>query len=360
MREIVEAVREWMDEGEQVALASVVQTWGSSPRRVGAKMAMTPGGRIAGSVSGGCVEAAVFEAGVETIQKGRPQLLKYGVSDESAWEVGLACGGKIEIFVQPMEREWFERILQETQADRRFATAIVIGGPEELLGKKVFLGEEERVNGAKDGLEVMLSEKARPALEAGEPGVFLLEWEEQPLEVFVDVVTELPRLIIVGGAHISVALAELAKTSGFSVTVIDPRKAFASRERFPHVDQLIAGWPEEALKEMKLNRETALAMLTHDPKIDDPALMIALNSPAFYVGALGSQKTQAARRQRLMENGLSEEQLNRLYGPIGMDLGAETPEEIALAIMAQIVAARRGKVKPTAEGREGMSHAQAL
>jgi xanthine dehydrogenase accessory factor len=345
MRDILDSVAEWIAEGEQVALATVVQTWGSSPRRTGAKMALTPTGRIAGSVSGGCVEAAVFEEGVKTLRSGTAQLLKYGVSDEAAWQVGLACGGQIEVFVQPLSKELFERQQREIEANRRFALVTIINGPPGQLGEEYLFTKKELEGGQAEGLTGSLQEKAGAALQTAQSKQVVFEWQQATLQVFIEAVTELPTLVIVGGVHIAVALAALAKICGFAVAVIDPRRAFASQERFPGVSQLLRLWPEEALSHLDITGETAFAMLTHDPKIDDPALKLALDSPAFYVGALGSQKTQADRRRRLLEEGLSEEQLARLNGPIGLDLGAETPEEIALAIMAEIVAARRNKGK---------------
>ncbi len=340
MREILEPVSQWFEAGEEVALATVIQTWGSSPRRVGAKMALTPGGRIAGSVSGGCVEGAVFEEGVEALKSGRPKLLKYGVADETAWTVGLACGGKIEVFIQRLPRERFELMRGELEANRRFAAATVIAGPAELLGQEALVAGEAG-EGPAGGLHGALLERARRGLALGRSEVSVLEWEAAPLQVFTEVFTGTPTLVIVGGVHISVVLARLAKTSGFQVAVVDPRRAFANRERFPTADQVLPAWPQEAFSQLPLTQDTAAAMLTHDPKIDDPALILALQSPAFYVGALGSQKTQRERRRRLLEAGLSEAQLSRLHGPIGLALGAETPEEIALAILAQIVQVRR-------------------
>lgn len=341
MREILEPVARWFEAGEQVALATVIQTWGSSPRRVGAKMAFTPGGSIAGSVSGGCVEGAVFEEGLETLKSGIPKLLKYGVADETAWTVGLACGGKIEVFVRPLSRERFEQMRAELETNRRFATATVIAGPQARLGEEVQMNGWGDGSLALEGMQGALLEKARRGLESGRSEVSELVWEGESLQVFTEVFAGTPTLVIVGGVHISVALAKLAQTSGFQVAVVDPRRAFANRERFPTADKIFTVWPQEAFEQFPLTEDTAVTMLTHDPKIDDPALLLALQSPAFYVGALGSQKTQADRRRRLLEAGLSEAQLSRLHGPIGLDLGAETPEEIALAILAQIVQARR-------------------
>ncbi len=186
-------------------------------------------------------------------------------------------------------------------------------------------------------------QKARQAQAERRSGCFALQFERgSPLEVFVEVLEPSPTLVIVGGVHIAVALTRIAKTLGYHTIVVDPRKSFGSPERFPHVDRLIQSWPQEAFAQINLNNKTAVAMLTHDPKIDDPALQIVLDSDAFYVGALGSQKTQSKRRQRLLDAGLTAGQLDRLHGPIGLDIGADSPEEIALAVMAEIVAAKNG------------------
>jgi xanthine dehydrogenase accessory factor len=344
MRDILPDLDKWgAQQNQSIALATVIQTWGSSPRRAGAKMALTPDGKITGSVSGGCVEGAVFESGVETMQTGRPQLLKFGVADETAWEVGLACGGQIEVFVQPLDAAIFAAQSTEILANRPYGLASVVDGPTGLLGGEVLVTQDRVTTSLEESLAEILAQKARPAMKAGRSQRFSFDWKDETLQVFVEVVNPPPTLVIVGGVHIAIALTAIAKTLGYTTLLVDPRRAFGNAERFPQVDRLIPAWPEEAFEEIHLNSETAVAMLTHDPKIDDPALKIALNSPAFYVGALGSRKTQDKRRQRLLAEGLTPEQLDRLYGPIGLDIGGETPEEIAVAIMAQIVAARRSR-----------------
>jgi xanthine dehydrogenase accessory factor len=340
MRDILADVKKWIAHDEPIALATVIHTWGSSPRRTGAKMAFTPDGKISGSVSGGCVEGAVVEAGVATLKNGRPQLLKFGVADENAWEVGLACGGQIEVFVKPLDRTFFDRLQAELGEKQTFAVASVVSGPPDLLGKETLIDGNQSSNSIALGLDEIVMAKARRALADGNSSRFDLEWKQASLQIFVEVVKPPPTLVIVGGVHIAIALAGIAKTLGFETLVVDPRRAFGTAERFPDVDQLVQAWPEDAFSQIVFTDQTAVAMLTHDPKIDDPALKIALNSPAFYVGALGSQKTQEKRRKRLLASGLSERQLARLHGPIGLAIGGETPEEIALAIMAEIVATR--------------------
>jgi xanthine dehydrogenase accessory factor len=340
MKEILPDILNWLVDDEPIALAIVVETWGSSPRKAGAKMALTPGGKISGSVSGGCVEAAVFEAGVETLKTGHPKLLHYGVADEEAWQVGLACGGMIDIFVKPLNRAFFERQRMEIESNRRFAVVTVLQGPDQLLGREILVTENGEVTDALgEGLDGILIEKACQAISERRSQRFSLSPATVTLQFFVDVTNPPPTLIIVGGVHTAIALTSIAKTLGFQTVVVDPRKAFGSQERFPHVDRLIQSWPDEAFSSIDINTETAIAMFTHDPKIDDPAIKIALNSPAFYIGALGSPKTQEKRRHRLMGEGFTADQIDRIHGPIGIEIGGETPEEIALAVMAEIVAA---------------------
>ena len=339
MRDILPDLEKWnAGENKSVALATVIQTWGSSPRRAGAKMAMTPDGKITGSVSGGCVEGAVFDTGVEVLKTNRPRLLHFGVADETAWEVGLACGGSIDIFVEPLNPDLF-RSLRNVLVDERPAVLVtLVRGPDEILGREILVREDGSHTGTiNERLDPIALEKAREILLSGESRRVQLDEE---VEVFVEVILPPPTLIAVGGVHITIALMALAKTLGYRTVVIDPRSAFGNEARFPNVDRLIQLWPQEAFQQIPITRSTAVAMLTHDPKLDDPALKIALPSPAFYVGALGSKTTQAKRRQRLLEDGLTEAQLIRLHGPIGLEIGAATPEEIAMAIMAEIVAAR--------------------
>jgi xanthine dehydrogenase accessory factor len=338
IRDILPDIDTWRAENKSIALATIVQTWGSSPRRAGAKMALTPDGNITGSVSGGCVEGAVVDTGIDVLKSNRPQLLHFGVADETAWEVGLACGGSIDIFVKPLDVEIF-RPLRYLLLDEKSAVLVtVIRGPDEILGREMLVTEDGTVTGTiRDEVNEQVKDLARETLAGGESRRAMLN---EDVEVFVEMISPPPTLVAVGGVHITVALMALAKTLGYRTVVVDPRSAFGNETRFPHVDQLIQAWPQEAFQQIPINRSTAVAMLTHDPKLDDPALKVALPSPAFYVGALGSRTTQAKRRQRLLEDGLTEEQLDRLHGPIGLDIGAGTPEEIAISIMAEIVAAR--------------------
>ena len=338
MRDILSDLDNWIAQDKSIALATVIQTWGSSPRREGAKMAITPDGRITGSVSGGCVEGAVFEEGVQVLKSNRPKLLHFGVADETAWDVGLACGGSIDVFVKPFDLDFFKSLHSVLVDEKTAVTVTVVHGSDELLGREVLVHDDGDVTGT---LNAILDERAlNLAKEALADGVSRRAKLDDDTEVFMELILPPPTLIVVGGVHITIALMALAKTLGYRTVVVDPREAFGNAERFPNVDRLIQAWPQEAFQQVQITRSTAIAMLTHDPKLDDPALKIALPSPAFYVGALGSKTTQAKRRRRLLDEGLSETQLNRLRGPIGLEIEAHSPEEIAISIMAEIVAAR--------------------
>ena len=338
MKDVLNDISQWREEDEQpIALATVVQTWGSAPRKVGAKMSIMPGGQISGSVSGGCVEGAVFEVGAEVLETGKPQLLHFGVADDTAWEVGLACGGIIEVFVEPLHVPSFDLMKSIIEADRAGDSVTIIQGPEAKLGQKLTIGRDGQTVGTLgDGLDELAVAAARASIHPRRA------WLTDEVEVFVDTIRPSRTLIMVGGVHIAVALTSMAKLLGYNTIVVDPRRAFGSEARFPHVDTLIQAWPKKAFADIEITPETAVAMLTHDPKIDDPALQVVLNSPAFYIGALGSSKTQAKRRERLQEMGFSEETIGRIHGPIGLDIHASTPEEIALSVMAEVVKAQRG------------------
>ena len=344
MYDILTDLERWFDQNQPVGLASVISTWGSAPRRVGAMMAFTTQAEISGSVSGGCVEGAVVEAGIRAIQTGRPELLQFGVADETAYSVGLACGGNIEVFVRRLEPGLFQAVRKELQLRKPVAIVSVISGPESLIGCEILVTSAGKSYGSLgEGMDETAIQIARQSIENEQSQSISPDWQgHETIRLFVNVIAPLPELIIVGGVHIAITLSTLAKSLGYRTVVIDPRRVFSSPDRFPHVDQLIQAWPDEAFQQVTLTRNSCVAVLTHDPKIDDPALKVVLNSPAFYVGVLGSRKTHAKRRQRLLAEGFSEDQLNRLHAPIGLDLGGESPEETALSILAEIVAVRRG------------------
>ena len=347
MKDILNAIEEWVAQGKSIALATVIRTWGSSPRGLGAKMVVTAEGEMAGSVSGGCVEGAVVEAGIECLNTNLPQRLHFGVSDEEAWEVGLACGGEIEVIVRTLDVGLFEVLQKGWECQQSIVDAIVVNGPTEIVGCEFLLKEDESVLGisARSHEEIVpvIADRIRGIKTSGSITIQIDPFGS--VEIFVDVIQPQPTLVIVGGVHIAISLVTLANTLGYRTIVIDPRKKFGSLERFPHANQIINAWPETAFNEINLTVSTAVAVLTHDPKIDDLALKSALPSLAFYVGALGSQKTQSTRCQRLLDVGLTMEIIERLHGPIGLALGGSSPEEIALGIMAEIVQVRNQKAQ---------------
>ena len=339
MRDILPELSHWIQEHKSIALATVVQTWGSSPRRPGANMAITAEGEFAGSVSGGCVENAVIDAALGSLKLHQPRLLHFGVADETAWEVGLACGGSIDVFVQPLDPPYFESVRSVLAQEQQAVAVTAVRGPQAILGSHTLVYPDGTfTDPVFDQWRDQLVDLAASSLAQATPRRVQLS---DTVELFLEPFVSAPTLIAVGGVHIATVLVSLAKRLGYRTIIIDPRKAWGNAARFPDVDQLIQAWPQDAFQQLQLTHSCAIAMLTHDPKLDDPALKIALASPAFFVGALGSTSTQAKRRKRLLEAGMPEAQLARLRAPIGLDIGADTPDEIALSIMAQIVEARR-------------------
>lgn len=309
MRDILDFVERCSREGQRFAIAVVTHTWGSSPRPVGSMMAVSEAGAVAGSVSGGCVEGAVIEAALRALVSGLGETLRFDQLDpEDVWSVGLSCGGKIEVLVSLPGGDW-------TEAFARAAENVAFD------------------------------------LEIGEQGARILEGEAPAEGAFVYHYRCPDQLVIVGGVHIAVPLIALAKTLGFHTILIEPRSAFADPSRFEvEPDEILEDWPDKALEQVHIDGGTYAVLLTHDPKIDDVALRILLKSEARYIGALGSRTTQDQRRSRLVGEGFSEDEIARIHGPVGLGIGARTPEEIALSILAEIVMLRNS-LPP--EGREG-------
>jgi xanthine dehydrogenase accessory factor len=308
VREAHDAVKQWRADGKAVALATVVATRRSAPRPLGSKLAVSESGELAGSVSGGCVESDVATQATEVLASGRPRLVSYGIADEDAWEVGLPCGGEIDVFLERVENE-----LPDPEA-AQVAFTVVDG---ERAGERWF-----STNG-----------------EVTRTGLHEIEGER----VFAEVLGPPPRLLVFGAVDLAEELCRAAKGLGWRTIVTDARARFGTRERIPSAGELVVAWPEEALERFPPDDRTAVVVLTHEERWDVPALVGALASDAFYVGAIGSRRTQDKRRERLLEEGVPAEQLERLCGPAGLDLGAATPGETALSILAEILAVRAGR-----------------
>ncbi len=308
MREVLDELNRWTAEGEDIAIATVVETWGSSPRPLGSKMLVTRSGKMAGSVSNGCIEGAVFEEAQKVLKTGAAKVAAFGVADDVAFEVGLACGGHIEVFVQPLS------------AAHRQAIDMLGRDQPATLRTNLVTGETEVVEGTPPG-----SELAR-----------------RDGDTFVEPLRRPAHLVIIGAIHIAIPLHRLARLMGYRVTIVDARAKFATRERFPEADELIVAWPDEAMSKIRVDSSTYVVILTHDPKFDLPALRSVLGSEAGYIGAIGSRKTNQNRFDALRKEGFTEAQLGRVHGPIGLDLGGRGAEETALGILAEITAVRFG------------------
>jgi xanthine dehydrogenase accessory factor len=335
MRELLEQYDAWRAEGLAVGRAVVIRTYGSAPRQEGSVLLVAEDGRMVGSVSGGCVEGASAEAVDEARRSGEAKVVRYGISDDLAWSVGLACGGTLDVLVQPSVPE---EVLAAARGSSGSNGATALGStvltelPEDTPEPAV-----ERPGAAgREG--ATLEQLRRDALLAGRSHTVKVDgrW------LFIEAFPARPRLVIVGATEVARSLVGLAGALGYERIVIDARAAFATPERFPGVERLMTDWPDEAFDAIHLGPNDAVAVLSHDPKFDEPAIQEAIRRGARYVGAIGSRKTQADRRGRLLEAGLSEDELAALHGPIGLDLGGREPAETALAILAEIVAARRG------------------
>ena len=304
----------WLAEGKSVALATVIETWGSAPRPVGSQLLISGTAEIMGSVSGGCVEGAVVEEALEALETGQCLLLEYGVGDEAAFAAGLACGGNIRILVEPVAvGQGVEPALLATLVERRKAHLPVALAVNLQSWQRRLIGVDDAL-----AAERFISDKS------GLEGDWFINIHNPPL-----------RMVIVGAAHIAQPLVQMARLAGFAPVLVDPREAFASNLRFPG-ETLIHDWPDEALEQIKLDTRTAVVTLSHDPKIDDPAIAVALKSPVFYLGCLGSTRTHAKRVVRLKKTGFTDVEIARIHAPVGLDIGAKIPAEIAIAIMAQI------------------------
>lgn len=353
MREILPHLDRWQRRAEEIALATVVSRQGSAPRSSGARLCVTRSGEMAGSVSGGCVENDVFEHALRVLDDGRPTLVHYAASHELGFDVGLACGGSIDVLIEPFAPTEAWQAVREALEQQRPAALCVGLAPDALLGRKLAVLEGGACAGSVDpALDGPLAVEARRFLLEGGATVVALPWRGEERRVFVEAFPRPLRLFIVGATHTAVPLCRMARELGFRVTIIDPRSAFATGERFPEADALVRAWPDEAFDEARLDATAYVVALTHDPKFDLPTLARALRSEAAYVGALGSRATHERRKAQLRQQGFGEAELARIRTPVGLDIGGRTPEEIALSVVAEMVAVRRGRDgRPLFEGR---------
>ena len=344
MRDLLPTIDEWAARDPLMAVATVVRTAGSTPRPVGARLLVSRDGRMDGSVSGGCLESAVvLEAQSTMAGESQPRLLHYGISDELGWSVGLSCGGEVDIFVENLRADGsdpaLDAVAAAVAAERPVVLLTVVDG--EQAGGRAAVVDGTRLSGTLGSPELdgAALELVAPRLASGLAGLERIG----DADVFVDPIVPDPRLAVIGAVHIATPLATMAAAAGFRVIVIDPREAFLTEERIPDAQRLIAAWPDEALPGLGLTARDAAVCLAHDPKFEDPALAVLLRSPVGYIGAIGSRKTHAARVARLREAGFGDDDIARIHSPVGLDLGAATPAEIAVSILAEVVATRRGR-----------------
>jgi xanthine dehydrogenase accessory factor len=363
MRDILAAIRRWYEAGETFGLATVVDTFRSAPRPPGAAMAVSAGGEVVGSVSGGCVEGAVYELAQQVIASGEPVQQTYGVSDDDAFAVGLTCGGIIDVFVEPVSRAIapeFDSVAASIERSQPVALATVVGGPGRI-GARLAIWPDRRAGSlGSERLDDAVTDDARGLLEHGTTTVLRFGAEGQrrrdELAVFVQSFAPPPRMLVFGAIDFAAAMARTGKFLGFHVTVCDARPVFATTKRFPGVDEVVVDWPHRYLAGTTVDSRTVICVLTHDPKFDVPLLKVALRTPAAYIGAMGSRRTHDDRLKRLREEGVTEAELARLRSPLGLDIGARTPEETAVSIAAEIVQTRWGGTGQPLTALDGPIH----
>lgn len=354
MRDVLAELTRWWRGGQPVGMATVVGTWRSAPRPAGAMMLVGADGTAVGSVSGGCVEGAVYELCREAIETGHPKLQRYGISDDDAFEVGLTCGGIIDLFVERVDQESFPElgaVAESIITGEPVAIVTCIDGPADRLGRRLIVWPDRRAGGlGLERLDDAAADDCRGMLATGRTGIVHYghdgERRGDELAYFVASHAPRPRMLVFGAIDFAAAVARVGAFLGYNVTVCDARGVFATPKRFPDADEVIVDWPHRYLRgeieNKRLDPRTVVCVLTHDPKFDVPVLEVALREPFAYVGAMGSRRTHDDRLKRLREAGMTEEELARLASPIGLDLGARTPEETAVSIAAEIIAARWG------------------
>ncbi|GLY71985.1 XdhC family protein [Actinoallomurus iriomotensis] len=351
MRDVLGDIAKWYDEGETFGLATVVNTFRSAPRPAGAAMAVSGGGEVVGSVSGGCVEGAVYELAQEVVESGRPVVQRYGVSDDDAFAVGLTCGGILDILVEPISPRTFPlfgEIVASIERHEPVAIATVIEGPGEIGARRIVWGERAEGSLGVERLDEAVDDDVRGMLAQGTTGIRRYgrngERRLDELGVFVHSFAPPPRMLVFGAIDFAAAVARIGKFLGYHVTVCDARPVFATAKRFPEADEVVVKWPHKFLTEAEadVDERTVICVLTHDPKFDVPLLEVALRTRAGYVGAMGSRRTHDDRLARLRDAGVTDAEIARLRSPIGLDLGARTPEETAVSIAAELIQLRWG------------------
>ena len=349
MHDVVAEVERWYADGRSFAMATVVSTWRSAPRPAGAAMLVSADGEVVGSVSGGCVEGAVYELAQEVLAGGDPALQRYGVSDDDAFAVGLTCGGILDVFVERVDGSTFPdlpAVLASEREHEPVAVATVVDGPG-AIGAHLVVWPERTTGGLGSArLDAAVTDDVRGMLDHGTTSTMRIgpdgERRQDELTVFVQSFAPRPRMLVFGAIDFAAAVARVGKFLGYRVTVCDARAVFATPKRFPDADEVVVEWPHRYLETVDVDARTIICVLTHDPKFDVPLLEAALRTDAAYIGAMGSRRTHEDRLARLRDEGVSEDALARIASPIGLDIGARTPEETAVSIAAEIVALRWG------------------
>ena len=366
MRDVLDELLDWWRAGASVGVGTVVGTWKSAPRPPGAAMLVGPDGTAVGSVSGGCVEGAVYELAQEVMASGEPVLQRYGVSDDDAFAVGLTCGGIIDVFVEtisPATFPDFDEVAADIRDGRPVAVATLVDAEDGMRGRRLVV-RPDAVSGSLGSarMDDAVRDDARGLLEQGRSAVVRYgrdgERRRDDIGVFVASHAPRPRMIVFGAIDFAAAVARVGSFLGYRVTVCDARPVFATARRFPDADEVVVEWPHKYLSQTATDERTVVCVLTHDPKFDVPLLEIALRLPLAYVGAMGSRRTNDGRLQQLRERGLTADELDRLHAPIGLDVGARTPEETAVSIAAEIVGARWGGTGTPLRDATGAIHAE--
>ena len=366
MHDVVDEVARLHSVGQRFALATVVGTWRSAPRQPGAAMVVAPDGDPTGSVSGGCVEGAVYELAHEVMASGEALLQRYGVSDDDAFAVGLTCGGIIDVFVEPVDAATFPElpdVVASIRAHEPVAVATVVDGPGTIGAHLVIWPDRSGGSLGTAHLDQAVHDDGLGMLDHGSTGLLRIgpdgERRQDELSVFVQSFAPPPRMLVFGAIDFAAAVARVGKFLGYRVTVCDARSTFATAKRFPEADEVVVEWPHRYLATQQVDTRTVICVLTHDPKFDVPLLEAALQTDAAYIGAMGSRRTHDDRLARLREEGVSEEALARVSSPIGLDIGARTPEETAVSIAAEIVAHRWGGTGRPLTATDGPIHTDA-